>query len=195
MFYFVEFGFVCLISPLRCCLVSLWPGLRTYMLIYAFIEIDYTPVPPSGDVSTGNTDPSTNQNRKQQNRHYYREPSAQIQDADPNEQDDELHHKELTTHRSTSRQCTPASNRARFSKEIPQHLAPIHGHALFALFGTELDTYVAQHMDRYDNDKAKWASCTKEEWVMGADGMVLFSCLFWDDAEELQSLTLSSVFR
>jgi hypothetical protein len=165
------------------------------MLIYAFIEIDYIPVPPSGDGSTGTTDPSTSQNRKQQNRHYYREPSAQIQDADPNEQDDELHHKELTTHRSTSRQRTPASNRARSSKEIPQHPAPIHGHALFALFGTELDTYVAQHMDKYDSDKAKWASCTKEEWVKGADGMVLFSCLFGDDAEELQSLTPSSVFR
>lgn len=52
--------------------------------------------------------------------------------------------------------------------------ANIHGqHALYRLFGQDLDAYVDAHADTYEQAKKKWTECTVEEWRAGADGMTL----------------------
>ena len=121
----------------------------------------------STSTSTGPSTKQTQNRHQQQQQHYYRKSSQQLQDADQHDDEDE----ELNTRLPTSRQHTPASTRPRTSK-VPQSLALAQepAHALFSLFGTDLDAYVAHRMDEYEAMKNTWATCEAEVWVQAADG-------------------------
>ncbi|KIM85059.1 hypothetical protein PILCRDRAFT_380146 [Piloderma croceum F 1598] len=118
----------------------------------------------SNMIPTSTSSSSTKKRHQQSNRHqhYYREPSAQIQDADT-----EQHDQEYEEINSRSRQQTPASTHSRTSNEQPPVQA--QGHGLLILLGTDLDVYVVQHMEEYENEKVKWATCEIEDWVKHAD--------------------------
>jgi len=122
-------------------------------------------------IPTSTSSSSTKNRHQQPNRHqhYYREPSAQIQDADADQHDQE--YEEMNSGRPTSRQQTPASTHTRTS--IEQLPVQAQGHGLLTLLGTDLDVYVAQHMDEYETEQVKWATCGIEEWVKHADGKML----------------------
>jgi hypothetical protein len=101
--------------------------------------------------------------------HYYRESSTQIEDPDLTDEYDHEGQNHQSRHSASSRnsrQHTPASSH-------PQAQTQPQDHALLALFGTDLDKYVAQHMQEYDTEKEKWVECEMEEWVKGADGTLL----------------------
>ena len=44
-------------------------------------------------------------------------------------------------------------------------------HALAQLFGQDLDTFVGEHLDAYEDAKKRWTECSIDEWTAGADGM------------------------
>jgi len=139
------------------------------MPIYA-LQIEYIAAShtASGIIPTSTSSSSTKKRHQQLNRHqhYYREPSAQIQDANTDQHNQE--YEEMNSCRPTSRQQTPASTHSRTSNEQP--LVQAQGHGLLTLLGTDLDVYVEQHIEEYETEKVKWATCEIEEWVKHADG-------------------------
>lgn len=147
--------------------------LNEYMLIYA-LQIEYIAAShtASGINSTSTPSSSTKKRHQQPNRHqhYYREPSAQIQDADTDQHDQE--YEEMNSRRLMSRQQTPVSTHSRTSNEQPPVQA--QGHSLLTILGTDIDVYVEQHMEEYEAEKVKWATCEVEEWVNHANGKMLF---------------------
>ena len=42
--------------------------------------------------------------------------------------------------------------------------------ALRKLLGQDLDKYISEHLDAYDEAKKKWSECSAEEWQAGAEG-------------------------
>jgi hypothetical protein len=157
----------------ECVLLVIVRVLNEYMLTYA-LQIEYTAAShtASGINSTSTPSSSTKKRHQQPNRHqhYYREPSAQIQDVDTDQHDQE--YEEMNTRRLMSRQQTPASTHSRTSNEQPPVQA--QGHSLLTILGTDIDVYVEQHMEEYEAEKVKWATCEVEEWVNHANGKMLF---------------------
>lgn len=47
--------------------------------------------------------------------------------------------------------------------------------ALDKLLGCQVDAYIEDHMEKYEQLAAKWRDCSMEEWVKGGDGMSLCS--------------------
>ena len=68
---------------------------------------------------------------------------------------------------STVLPSSPINNNSNQSNDI--------NHALYQLFGTQMDKFFSTHVDHYDTCKARWSSCTQEEWQAGADGAVFLS--------------------
>jgi hypothetical protein len=142
------------------------------MLIYA-LQIEYIAAShtASSIIPTSTSSSSTKKRHQQPNRyqHYYREQSAQIQDADTNQHDQE--YEETNSRRTTSCQQIPASTHSRTSNNQPSVQA--QGRGLLTFLGTDLDAYVVQHMEEYETEKVKWATREIEEWVEHANGKML----------------------
>ena len=96
--------------------------------------------------------------------HYYRESSPQNQDLGDVDEGEHEHDGQQHTNHPHPHQHSPAVSR-------PQ--APAQPH-LLAIFGTDVNAYAARHMAEYEAEKAKWAKCTMEEWIKGADGKLFF---------------------
>lgn len=47
--------------------------------------------------------------------------------------------------------------------------------AIDTILDLDSNAYVENHMQQYDQEKAKWASCSMDDWVKGADGMFPFA--------------------
>jgi hypothetical protein len=46
---------------------------------------------------------------------------------------------------------------------------------LSKILGIDVDAYVNEHLEVYEEAKKKWEGCTMEEWVAGADGAWLLT--------------------
>jgi NAD-dependent DNA ligase len=139
-----------------------------YVLQIGYIAASHT---ASGIIPTLTSSSSTKKRHQQLNRHqhYYHELSAQIQDANTDQHNQE--YEEMNSHHPTLHQQTPASTHSRTSNEQP--LVQAHGHGLLTLLSTDLDVYVEQHIEEYETEKVKWATCEIEEWVKHADAKML----------------------
>ena len=46
-------------------------------------------------------------------------------------------------------------------------------HALYRLFGVDLDAYLVENVEIYEDAKKRWTGCTLEDWQKGSDGTKL----------------------
>ena len=69
-------------------------------------------------------------------------------------------------HLNTSIHSHPGGGR---QDEIEQEREASHA-ALSRFLGIDMERYLAEHIDYYESEKARWADCTVDEWKNGADG-------------------------
>ena len=78
--------------------------------------------------------------------------------------------------RKSKNQATPPDDEQPAPAAQPQPQPQTQEHALLTLLGTDLDSYVAHHIEEYEAEKVKWTGCETEVWVKGADGKPRISC-------------------
>lgn len=100
---------------------------------------------------------------------HYRESTPRIQDADEEDGSEQEHEQNEDQFLSPSQ----AQHHSKSVQQSPAH-API---TLSTIFETDMDMYVACHIKQYEAERKRWAECSTEDWVHGADGEFCYRTL------------------